>query len=159
MPKKKESSVLGLPPLPPPSSTFTDTGLIAYTPNKVITQREQGIWEEIHEDKVVIAGISDKSKFGMEEMNGLKWFAAGDVWFTMQQIEEVRHEAYGTECQGAMDEFCKYLTTLSARHTLGVIEVSAGQIAAVVGESVLPPPPPPPAPEPKKGFLARLLGG
>lgn len=157
MAKKKDTSVLGLPPLPPPSPTFTETGLMAYTPSKALTPREKAIWENLHEDKVVIAATHDKAQFGMEEMNELKWFAANDVWFTMQQIEEVRVEAKGTECQAAMDEFCKYLTTLSARHTLGVIEVSAGHIAGVIGESMLPPPPPPP--EAKKGFFARLFGG
>ena len=158
MPKKKDQSVLGLPPLPPPSPTFGGTGLVAYNAGRPASPREIGVWEELQVDKVIITAIDDKAHYGLEQMNELKWFAATDTFFTMRGIEDVRQEAQGTGCQGAMDEFCQYLTTLSARHTLGVIEVSAGKIAEVVAESVLPPPPPP-APAPKKGFLARLFGG
>jgi hypothetical protein len=157
MSKKREQSILGLPPLPPLAATFSGTELVAYNPGRAITPREEDIWEEWHIDKVIITAIDDKAQYGLEQMNGLKWFAATDVWYTFQQIEGVRQEAQGTGCQAAMDEFCKYLTTLSARHTLGVVEVSAGKIAEVVGESVVPPPPP--APEPRKGFFARLFGG
>ncbi len=134
--------------------------MITYAGSNAITPREVEILENLHEDKVVIEAFEDKAKFGLEQMNEVKWFAATDVWFTMQQIEEVRQEAQGTNCQAAMDEFCTYLNNLSVRHTLGVIEVSAGKIAEVIGESVLPlPPASAPAPEPRKGFLTRLLGG
>ncbi len=159
MSKKKEQSLLGLPTLPP-ATTFVGTELMAYTPDRAMAPRERAIWEEAYEDKVIITAIDHKSQYGLEKMNEMKWFAATDTFFTFQQIEEVRQEAQGTGCQGAMDEFCKYLTTLSARHTLGVVEVSANRIAEVVGESVLPPPPRPAlAPAPKKGFFTRLLGG
>lgn len=155
MPKKREQSVLDA--LPPHASPFSGADLVAYNPGRAITPRETDIWEEWHVDKVIITAIDDKAQYGLEQMNEMKWFAATDVWYTLQQIEAVRQEAQGTGCQAAMDEFCKYLTTLSARHTLGVVEVSAGKIAEVVGESVVPPAPP--SPEPRKGFFARLFGG
>lgn len=157
MRKKQEESVLGLPPLMPMLPSFSETGLSAYTQSHELTPRETAIVENFHEDQLIITVFNSKAHLGMEEMNELKSFAATDVWFTFQQIDQVRSEAQGTSCQQAMEEFCKYLTTLSARHTLGVVEVSASRIAEVVGESVLPPPPPPP--EPKKGFFARLFGG
>jgi len=156
MSKKKEQSILGLPALPP-MTTFAGNELATYTSDRTLAPRERAIWAEAYEDKVIITAIDNKSQYGLEKMNEMKWFAASDTFFTFQQIEEVRQEAQGTGCQAAMDEFCKYLTTLSARHTLGVVEVSANRIAEVVSESVVPPLPAP-APE-KKGFLARLFGG
>lgn len=158
MTKKKEPTILGLPPLPPAATSFASTDLAAYTPNRSIAPRERAIWEEAHEDKVIITAIDNKGQYGLEKMNEMKWFAVNDTFFTMQQIEEVRLEAQGTGCQGAMDEFCRYMTALSARHTLGVVEVSAGKIAEVIAEPVLPPAPPPAPPE-RKGFWARVLGG
>src|SRR5215212_5006926 len=125
MTKKREQSVLGLPPLPPPSAILPGTELTAYNAERAITPREKAIGEEWHIDKVIITAIDDKAQYGLEQMNALKWFATTDVWYTFQQIEGVRQEAQSTGCQAAMDEFCKYLTTLSARHTLGVVEVSA----------------------------------
>lgn len=160
MTKKNQPSILGLPPLVSSIPNVSNTGLMPYTGSNAVTPRETSILGNLHEDKVVIAAIGNKARYGMEEMNELKWFAAADVWATMQEIEAVRQEAHGTDCAAAMDEFCKYMETLSARHTLGIIEVSAGKIAEVISESVLPSPPLPPAPPPpRKGFLARLLGG
>ncbi|MCC6170373.1 MAG: hypothetical protein IT329_24360 [Caldilineaceae bacterium] len=157
MAKKKDSSILGLPPLVSSLPNVANAGLVPYTGSSALTPRETTILSNLHEDKVLIAAFGNKARYGLEEMNELKWFAAADVWGTMQEIEEIRQEARGTDCGAAMDEFCTYMVTLSARHTLGVVEVSSAKIAEVVSESVLPPPPPPPPP--RKGFLARLVGG
>lgn len=152
MPRRKEQSVLELPPMAP-TFAFSDTSLLSTQSSNAITPYERKIWENLREDKVIITAFDDKSRFGMEKMNEMKGLAVNDFSFTARQIEEARFEAQGTAYQAAMDEFCKYMTNLSARHTLGIVEMSASRIAEVVGESVLPPP------EPRKGFFARLLGG
>src|SRR2546423_1364126 len=107
MKKRKEESMLGLRPLMPMLPSFSDTELMACAQSRELTPREIAIVQNFHEDELIMTVLNRKARLGMEEMNELKCFAATDVWFTFQQIEEVRGEAQGNGCQPAMDEFCK----------------------------------------------------
>jgi hypothetical protein len=162
MPKKRTESVLGLPALSPQSAFEATMNLALVGDHRALTKREKDIFTTLHEQEVVMDAVGSKAIFGLEKMNEVKRAAATDTLYTLQFLEETKEEAHLTQYQGAFDEFSTRLATLSCRHSLGAVEVSATLIAAEISRTLYPPDEEPeekPKPEPPKPFLLRLLGG
>lgn len=163
MAKRKTDSVLGLAALPVQSTFSTSMSLALSKNHQAVTKRERAIFTELHEQEVVLDGLTRKSIFAMEKMNEAKRAAHMDMAYTLQVIEEIKADTTLTTYQAAFEEFSNRLVQLSGRNSLGVVEVSANLIAEEVTRSLYPLEPEEEeeevAPAPPKTFWQVLLGG
>jgi hypothetical protein len=162
MAKKTTESVLGLRPLPRQSGFESTMSLVLAGNNQGFTKREKVIYINVHEQEVIIDLTGRKAIFGIEKMNEVKRAAASDELYTLQYMDELRVDTQLTHSQGAFDEFLSRLTTSSARHTLGAVDVGSTLIATEISRTFYPTDEDledSPKPEPPRTFMQRLLGG
>jgi hypothetical protein len=153
----KNESVLGLAPLRAPPTLQISGWKEEPGVGRAVSKREQTILGLHHEQTLVIDAIGCKTRFGMATIGDIQRHAATEFADIAAWIYDLKGDTQGKGYQAPVEEFSLCLIQVSARHLLGVVEVSDASIGGVIRAPLEPPPQAPPPP-PKPGILARLLG-
>lgn len=154
MAKRKNESVLGLPPLPATTNSSSNGTLAPARPRGALTHDEQRVVEELGKQEVVIRGVRAKAALATDAIADVELHGVTKFDEAVGYIVELKEEQRSKEHQAYTDEFCERGIHLLAKHTLGVMEVAATNIGIEVHRTLYPPP----EEERPRGFWERLLG-
>lgn len=153
---KKNDNLLALPPLGSDESATDSTTLVPWSPRGSLTTEEKRVIDLYGKHRLLMGVIAEKARYGTSLIGEIHKHGSLTFDEATSHIMEVKDRSGRSELhQAYIDQFTERQIQLLARQSLGAIEVGATSIGFVIHEDS----DPPPLPEPRSGFLQRLLGG